>query len=116
AKSPDAAGRLRLRDAVLAAAGGLSYDHVQGEFAGLARKLGWPARATLKDFRHLFGTTLGHSAMPEGYRRYLLGHAPAQAAAPAYTHLNRLREQYAEAVRREWAPLVAAVNGRLRQL
>jgi hypothetical protein len=107
---------LRLRDAVLREAGGLGYDQVQGEFAALSRRLGWPARATLKDFRHLFCTTLGNTAMPEGYRCYLMGHAPRRAAAVAYTHLNRLREQYAEAVRREWLPLVEVVNRRAQQL
>jgi hypothetical protein len=115
-RSMDAAGRLRLRDDVLREAGSLNYDNVQGEFKSLARKLGWPAQATPKDFRHLFCTTLGNTAMPEGYRRYLMGHAPGKAAAVAYTHLNRLREQYGEAVRQEWAPLVEAVNRRVREL
>jgi hypothetical protein len=116
AKALDAAGRLRLRDALLREAGGLGYDQVQGEYEGLARRLGWPAQATLKDFRHLFATTLGNSAMPEGYRRYLLGHAPGKAAAVAYTHLTRLGQLYAEAVDREWGLLVRAVNRRVRQL
>jgi hypothetical protein len=111
-----AAGRLRLRDTVLHEAGGIGYDHVQGEFAGLARTLGWPARATLKDFRHLFCTALGNAAMPEGYRRYLMGHAPGKAAAVAYTHLNELRQQYARVVECEWSPLVEAVNRRVQEL
>jgi integrase len=115
-QSLDAAGRLRLRDAILREAGGVCYNQVQGEFEGLARKLGWPAGATLKDFRHLFCTMLGNAAMPEGYRRYLMGHAPGKAAAVAYTHLNQLREQFAAVVRREWLPLVEAVNRRVRKL
>jgi hypothetical protein len=113
-RSPDAAQRRRLRDRVLAEAGGLGYDHVEGEFRRLAGALGWPAAATLKDFRHLFATTLANAALPEGYRRYLMGQTPGKAATVAYTHLNRLREQYADAVRREWQPLVDAVNARLR--
>jgi hypothetical protein len=54
--------------------------------------------------------------MPEAYRRYLMGHSPDKAAVAAYTHLNELRRHYAEAVRREWAPLVAAVLERLQAL
>jgi hypothetical protein len=115
AKSLDAVGRLRLRDAVLREAGGLSYDHVRGEFAVLARELRWPARATLKDFRHLFCTTLGNAALPEGYRGYLMGHAPGKAAVVAYSHLDDLRQQYAEVVRRQWMPLVWAVNRRAQE-
>src|SRR5262249_17930538 len=46
-KVSGAAGRQRLRDAVLHEAGDLSYDHIQGEFASLARRLAWPVRATL---------------------------------------------------------------------
>jgi hypothetical protein len=114
--SPDAAGRQRLRDVVLREAGGLSYDHVQGEFAGLARRLGWPVRATPKDLRHLFCTMLGNAAMPEGYRRFLMGHAPGRAASVAYTHLHRLEHQYAAAVEREWGRLVEAVNQRVAEL
>ena len=76
----------------------------------------WPAAATLKDFRHLFCTTLGNAAMPEAYRRYLMGHAPEKAAVVAYSHLNELRRHYAEAVRREWTPLINAVVERLLAL
>jgi hypothetical protein len=114
--SGGAAGRLRLRDAVLCEAGGVSYDQVQGEFEGMARRLTWPGRATLKDFRHLFCTALGNAAMPEGYRRYLMGHAPGKAAVVAYTHLHQLRDQYARAVAQEWAPLVEAVTRRAKEL
>jgi integrase len=116
AKSLDAAGRLRLRSQVLHEAGGMNYDDVQGEFEGLARRLGWSKEATLKDFRHLFCTTLENAAMPEAYRRYLMGHAPGKAAIMAYTHLNQLRQRYAEAIQREWQPLVEAINQRLRQI
>jgi hypothetical protein len=54
--------------------------------------------------------------MPEAYRRYLLGQAPARAAVSAYTHLNELARHYTEAVRREWRPLVEAILCRLSVL
>jgi hypothetical protein len=50
--------------------------------------------------------------VPEGYRRYLLGHAPGTAAILAYTHLNQLRQHYASALRQEWLPLMNAINER----
>jgi hypothetical protein len=112
----DARGRKRVRDAVLHEAGGLRYDHIEQEFGTLARGLGWRTEATLKDLRHLFATTLGNTPMPEGYRRYLMGQAPGKAAIVAYTHLNELYRHYAEAVRREWQPLVAAILRRLSEL
>jgi hypothetical protein len=112
----DAVARERIRDAVLYDAGGLRYDHVEQEFGTLARRLGWPAAASLKDLRHLFATTLGNTAMPEGYRRYLMGHAPGKAAVVAYSHLNELRRHYVEAVRREWTPLLDSINLRLREV
>ena len=64
-----AAQREHLRDAVLHDAGGLSYDHIENEFAILAQQLQWPAQATLKDLRHLFATTMNNASMPEAYRR-----------------------------------------------
>jgi hypothetical protein len=111
-----AAQRVRLRGAVLHDAGAMTYDHVQHEFRVLTHQLGWPAAATLKDLRHLFATALGNSAMPEAYRRYLLGQAPGRAAVVAYTHINQLREQYTAAVCREWTPLIEAINQRLAHL
>lgn len=111
-----AAERLRVRDRLWREAGGLSYDHVEHEFGGLARRLGWRRQATLKDFRHLFCTMLGDAALPEGYRRYLMGHAPGKAAVVAYTHLSELRRHFETAVRREWQPLVEAILARLATL
>jgi hypothetical protein len=116
AGSLTAAGRLKVRDAVLRNAGGLDYDHIQGEFAALARRLGWPRAATLKDLRHLFATAMNDAAMPEPYRRYLLGHAPVKGAVTAYTHLDQLGRHYAEALRREWSPLVEVLNRRATEL
>lgn len=111
-KSLDAAGRQRLRIELIHKAGGLNYDHVEEEFRALASRLKWSPQATLKDFRHLFATMLGNSPMAEAYKKYLLGQSPGRAAILAYTHLNQLRQQFADAVIREWPALVAAINDR----
>jgi hypothetical protein len=116
AGSPHAAERVRLRDALLHEAGGIRYDHVEQEFHSLTRDLKWPPQATLKDFRHLFATTMASAALPEAYRRYLMGHAPERAAITAYTHLAELRRHYTEAVRREWTPLIETIQERLDSL
>jgi hypothetical protein len=108
-----AAGRLRLRDRVLRDAGGLTYDRIEGEFLLLARRLQWPASATVKDLRHLFATTMNNASMPEGFRRYLMGQAPGRAAIVAYTHLSDLKRHYTAAVQKEWAPLRAALRNRV---
>jgi integrase len=97
-------------------AGGLNYDHIQGEFQRLARRLGWPPPATLKDLRHLFATTLHNAALPESYRRYLLGQSPGQAALVAYTHLNELRHHLTAAAQRAWQPLLSAILQRVQAL
>jgi hypothetical protein len=115
-RAQDAGGRKRFRDEVLREAGGLRYDHLEQEFGALARRLRWPVGATLKDLRHLFATAMNDAALPEAYRRYLLGHAPARAAVTAYTHLNELARHYTEAVRREWRPLVEAILRRLPEV
>lgn len=116
ANAKTAADRTRVRDGVLRDAGGLDYDHVQGESARLADGLEWPAAATLKDLRHLFATTLNNAGVPEGYVRYLMGHAPGKAALVAYTHLDQLRRHYAAALETEWAPLLDAINQRVAVL
>jgi hypothetical protein len=59
---------------------------------------------------------MNNAAMPEGYRRYLMGQSPGKAAILAYTHLNELERHYAEAVRREWRPLIEAINHRVTEL
>ena len=102
-----------VRDELFREAGSLDYDHIEHEFRTLAQKINWPRETTLKDWRHLFATTLGNTAMPEAYRRYLMGHAPGRAAIFAYTHLNQLRQHYGDAVSREWTPLIAVINRRL---
>jgi hypothetical protein len=115
-KTADAATRQRLRAAVISQAGGLRYDDIEREFQVLARRLNWPSQATLKDLRHLFATTMNNASLPEAYRRYLMGQSPGKAAIGAYTHLNELRRHYAEAVRREWQPLLDKVSERLHTL
>lgn len=113
ANAKTAVERARVREGVFQDAGGLDYDHVQGEFAKVTNALGWPAAATLKDLRHLFATTLNNAGMPEGYVRYLMGHAPGKAAIVAYTHLDQLRRHYSAALEREWEPLLDAINRRV---
>jgi hypothetical protein len=110
-----APSRERLRQDLLRDAGGLSYDLIEQEFSVLARRLNWPRSATLKDLRHLFATTMNNAAMPEAYRRFLMGQAPGKAAIVAYTHLNELARHYADAVRREWTPVVEAILQRTRE-
>jgi integrase len=113
AASDVTATRQDFRDAVLRDAGSLTYDHIQGEFQRLARQLKWPREATPKDLRHLFATTMNNAHIPEAYRRYLMGQSPGKAAIVAYTHLNELRRHYAEAVHREWLPLIEKINHRI---
>ena len=100
----------RLRDDLLGEAGQLSYDHVENEFHRLAKQLGWPQTATMKDFRHLFATNLENAGVPESYRRFLMGHSPGRAAIVTYTHLNKLREHYLRAVDSEFSTLIEAIR------
>ena len=57
-----------------------------------------------------------NAGVPEHYRRYLMGHAPARAAIASYTHLNRLREQFETALGREWPELLETIERRARAL
>ena len=109
----DAKTRLRIRNELMHDAGALSYDHIHNEFSRVARKLTWPARATLKDFRHLFSTAMANGGMPEHERRYLMGHAPDKAAIVAYTHLNKIAEHYREAAERELKPVLQVLRARV---
>jgi hypothetical protein len=111
-----AAGRERLRDKLLAAAGGLNYDHIEGEFQAVARRLNWPRAATLKDFRHLFCTSLENAGVAESYRRYFMGQSTGKAPIVSYTHLNQLEPQFQKAVDQDLAPLVRAIERRAREL
>ena len=94
----------------------MNYDRIQHEFQGLARQLGWPRQATLKDLRHLFSTTLENSGVAEFYRRYLLGHSPGKSPIVTYTHLNQLQNQFQKAFDQDLAPIVDAVERRARNL
>jgi integrase len=118
--APDrgAAARLRIRDGVLADAGAVDYDRLEAEFHKVAAALKWPPSATPKDFRHLFATSLANAGLPEPYRKYLMGHAPGgrEGAIAAYTHLDRLGEQYARVMETAWVPLADAVRRRLADL
>jgi integrase len=103
-KAKGASAVQQMRDEVMHDAGALTYKLIQGEFAGLARKLGWPAAATIKDIRHQFNTALSNGGVPEHERRYLMGHEPGRGAIVHYTHLNKLSEHYQRAVEQELAP------------
>ncbi len=116
AVNPSAKQKIQLRNKILQEAGGLKYDHIEHEFHRLAQQLSWPASATLKDFRHLFSTSMMNAGMPEYYRKYLMGHAVSKAAISNYTHLDQLRERYEEAVEKQYQPIVKAVTQRIAEL
>jgi hypothetical protein len=42
--------------------------------------------------------------------------APGRTAVNAYTHLHELPRHYADEVRKEWLPLVTAINRRFEEL
>ena len=111
-----AAHERQMRDAVFDTAGQLGYDHVKQEFHKLAESLGWANSATLKDFRHLFATSLENAGVPESYRRFLMGHSPGRAAIVTYTHLNKLKSHYMRAIDTELRPLVAAIQRRVVEI
>lgn len=115
-KAKSAAELRQVRDQLMSDAGSLSYDNIEGEFHDLARRLRWPRAATLKDFRHLFSSSLENAGMPEFYRRYFMGQSPGKSAVVNYTHLNQLRERYSEAMQHQFRPLLEAIQLRIRQL
>jgi hypothetical protein len=109
---PGAAERRRIRDRLVKEAGGLRYDDVESEFASVAKRLKWPRAATVKDFRHLFASTLHNAGIGEKYRKYLMGHSLGRDAILNYTHLDQLREQYDMALNREWPKLIGLTAAR----
>ena len=115
-KNLSAAARIGVRDQLLKEAGGISYDHIDHEFRRLARQLNWPSSSTMKDFRHLFATSLMNAGMPEIYRRYLMGQSLGKASIITYSHLNDLRRHYEQAVQSELQPVVDAVVKRMEAL
>lgn len=104
--------RQAIRDELIQAAGGLSYDHIAREFRDVARRLSWPRQATLKDFRHLFATSLENAGVGEFYRRYFLGQSPGRAPIVTYTHLNRLGDQFQKVLDQDFGPVLAVIARR----
>jgi hypothetical protein len=64
----------------------------------------------------MYMTTMNNAAMPEGFRRYLMGQAPGRAAIVAYTHLHELKRHYEAAMHKEWLALVAAIQHRVAEV
>jgi len=115
-RSSSAKVRSRFLRQLIQEAGGLEYDHIDHEFRIVAGKLEWPKAATLKDFRHLFSTSLENAGVPLFYRRYLMGQSPGTSPVTTYTHLNQLREQHQRAVVSTLAPLYQAFHSRVANL
>ncbi len=115
-RNPSVTTRVRIFHKLIKDAGGLDYDHIDREFRTVAAKLGWPKEATLKDFRHLFSTSLENAGVPLFYRRYLMGQSPGTSPLTTYTHLNQLREQHQRAVESTLAPLYQAFHKRVTEL
>jgi hypothetical protein len=105
-----------LRDQLLGEAGGLKYDHIEQEFHSVARRLRWPCRTTLKDFRHAFATMLGNTPIAEAYKKYLMGQSPGKSALNAYTHLNQVRDQFQAGVKHGWPVLIEAIQRRVQEI
>jgi len=105
-----------IRDELLRDSGGLTYDHVEGEFHRMAKCLQWSRSATLKGFRHLVATTLENGGMPEFYRRFLMGQSPGRSAIVTYTHLNQLRRQYEQVACSELSGVIEVIQQRWMDL
>jgi len=101
---------LKVRKQLFREKGALTYDDIEMIFHRITATLGWSVRATLKDFRHLFATTLSDANISESYRKYLLGHAPGREASVAYTHLHRLKEQFAAVLRSEFGSVLKSLS------
>lgn len=110
ADATSASERASIRQRLLADAGAMTYKMIQGEFTKVASQLGWPRQATLKDFRHLFATSMANGGVPEHERQYLMGQSPGKAVILQYTHVNRLREHYLDALRREMGPVLELLD------
>ena len=111
-------GQRRIRDRIVRSQGQLNYDHIKREFAKLASGLNWPKQATLKDFRHLFSTSLENAGVPEYFRKYLMGQSFGRSPIVAYTHIteDKLRQHYLRAVDTELSDIVVAIKRRHREL
>lgn len=113
-----ASDRRRIRNSLMKDAGQLNYDHIEAEFGKLARRLNWPASATLKDLRHLFSTSLENAGVPVFFRRYFMGQSPGKSPIVSYTHLTleKVTEQYNKALSSELAVIEQAIEKRAAQL
>ncbi len=109
-KATTAAAKQRIRDTIIRDAGGLTYDLINGEFHRVARRLGWPKAASLKDFRHLFASVLSDAGIPEPERRYLMGHAPSRDAITKYTHLLNLSKHFSDMVESHWSKVIEVLR------
>lgn len=107
---------VRVRRRLIREAGGTDYDKIEHEFKKISRQLGWPKEATLKDFRHLFSTSLENAGLPTFYRRYLMGQSPGRSALVTYTHIDQLRTQYAKASESTLKPIIDAIIERHHDL
>jgi hypothetical protein len=107
-----ATARVAIRNQLLSAAGGLNYDLIEREFHAVADRLQWPPQATLKDFRHLFSTSLENCGVGEFYRRYFMGHSLGRTPIATYTHLNQLQAQFQKAIEGDLQPLVDIISDR----
>lgn len=113
-----AAQKIGLRDQLLKEAGGLTYDQIEAEFHAVARRRDWPRQATVKDFRHLFSTSLENAGVPLYFRQYLMGQAPTKAPITPYTHLapDQIRKHYDRALRQQFRPVVKALQQRMKEM
>lgn len=112
----EAVRREEIRHDLLRQAGGLEYDEIHRAFRRIRRRLGWPAAATLKDFRHLFATCMQNAGMPERYIQYLMGHSQGRQAMVHYAHLNQIRQHYQTALESQMKPALDALLARINSL
>jgi hypothetical protein len=114
AKTTSADARWRIRNDIVRDAGGLTYDQINNEFRRVAKQLGWPSAATLKDFRHLFATCLANGDMPECERRFLLGHGPGRDAIQVYTHMNQIAGHYRSIAKTQWSEVLKLIRDKVK--
>lgn len=105
-KVPGTAARDKTLDSVIKDAGGLTYKRIEGEFKRIAKSLDWPTEATMKDFRHLFNTTMANAGLSLEERAYLMGQAPSKHVNLIYLHLNTLVERYNAAANKHYAGIL----------
>jgi len=111
------ADRLKIRDAMMRTARGLTTKVIEGQFRTIRRRLGWLSSATPHSFRHLFATVLEDANVPATYRKLLLGHAPDRSVTSIYTHAGRkrLREFYLQAIEQEMPMVLNAIESKARE-